>query len=270
MTTSDENRGLARRGPVFGATEDVAPLAFDLPFLEHTEATIEANLALDEALLVAAETRGAGPALRVWEPSRLAVVLGASCRIRDDVDVAACRRDGVEIARRSSGGGTVLVGPGTLNVSIVLAADAAPGLNAVDTAQAYVLGRTARALRRLGRPVEVRGHGDLTLGDRKFAGSAQRRLRTHFLVHLSLLYDFSVEAIARYLRDPPRQPAYRGARTHDRFLTNLSLPRAEILMALRAEWGAFRPGFPPCFVPEDLVQQLVYEKFADPAWVERL
>src|SRR5262249_28452965 len=150
--------------PETSPADDDLSLSVGVGYLDHTEPDIARNLALDEALLVAAEERGAGPALRVWEPSSLAVVLGASSRLYDDVDVSACQADGVAIARRSSGGGTVVVGPGTLNVTVVLPSDAAPGLQAVDTAQAFVLGRTARALRRLGPPVEVRGHGDLTLG----------------------------------------------------------------------------------------------------------
>ncbi len=249
---------------------DLASLTFALPFLDRTEPTIEANLALDEALLIAAQEHDAGPVMRIWEPTALAVVLGASSRLQDDVNLVACRADGVLIARRSSGGGTVLVGPGTLNVTVVLPAGAAPKLDSVATAQSYVLERSARALRRLGEPVQVQGHGDLTINDRKFAGSAQRRLRSHFLVHFSLLYQFSIESVARYLHDPRKQPAYRSGRPHDHFLTNLRLPRHEILDALRVEWGADGLPISPYAVPEDLVQQLVGEKFADPAWVERL
>ena len=144
------------------AGEASAPGEVDFPGLrplDHTRPTIEEDLALDEALLIAAEEGALGPVLRLWEPRRLAVVLGASGRRLDDVDVDRCRLDGVTIARRSSGGGTVLVGPGALNVTLVLPAGAAPGLSAVDAAQAFVLERTARSLRASGPPVEVRGSG---------------------------------------------------------------------------------------------------------------
>jgi lipoate-protein ligase A len=238
-----------------------------LRYLERTYPEIEANLALDEALLVAAEERNGGPVLRVWEPDRLAVVLGASGRLHDDVDVGLCRAEGVAIARRSSGGGTVVVGPGALNVTVVLDADAAPGLNAVDTAQAYVLERFAAAIRRAGPAAEVRGLGDLTLDGRKFAGSAQRRLRRSFLVHASILYDFPIGPIDRYTRLPRRQPAYRAGRDHVSFLTCLPLPRADLLTAIRSAW----PASPEAVsVPDDLVRRLVLEHFGDPAGVERL
>lgn len=234
--------------------------------LDHTFPDIASNLALDEALLLHAETQGGAPVLRFWEPTGLAVVLGASCRRLVDVDVARCRADGVPVARRSSGGGTVIVGPGTLNVTVVLPGDAAPGLDAVDTAQAYVLERTARALRRFGPDVGVKGHGDLTRGDRKFAGSAQRRLRRFFLVHASLLYRFPIRLVSRYLHLPDRQHAYRARRSHEEFLTNLDVPRPDLLAALRSAW----PTTGSAGVPERLVAQLVADKFADPAWTERL
>ena len=69
------------------------------------------------------------------------------------------------------------------------------------------------------------GSGDLTLGRRKFSGSAQRRLREHILVHASLLYDFALDRIGRYTLMPPRRPDYRGGRSHEEFVTNLPLPR---------------------------------------------
>ena len=135
-----------------------------------------------------------------------------------------CAAEGVAIARRSSGGGTVVIGPGTLNVTVILPATAAPGLAAVDTAQAYVLDRMAQAIRRHGPAVERLGSGDLTLERRKFSGSAQRRLRNHFLVHATLLYRFPLALVERYTNVPRRQPAYRENRSHAEFLVNLHLP----------------------------------------------
>ncbi len=51
------------------------------------------------------------------------------------------------------------------------------------------------------------------IGDRKCGGSAQRRLKHWFMVHCSILNDFPIERIVRYLAIPLRQPEYRqGAR----------------------------------------------------------
>jgi lipoate-protein ligase A len=237
-------------------------------YLDRSLPTIEANLALDEALLEAAEEGGA-PVLRVWEAASLAVVMGASCRLREDVEIEACRADGVAVARRSSGGGTVVVGPGALNVAVVLPLDLAPELVAVPVAQRFVLERIACALRALGTPVDVMGSGDLTLEGRKFAGSAQRRLRRNFLVHTSILYQFPLEEISRYTAVPRRQPEYRQGRAHAEFLTNLPLPRHQILAAIRSSWLPSESSAAEAPVADDRVAHLVATKFGDPAWIER-
>ncbi len=196
--------------------------------------------------------------------------MGASDRVALNVRVDACRADGVTIARRSSGGGTVVIGPGALNVAVVLPIAAAPELKAVDTAQAYVLGRIARAIREEGPGVVVLGSGDLTLGGRKFSGSAQRRLRHHVLIHASLLYDFPLDRIGRYLSMPPRRPSYRADRPHDEFVINLPLPRDRLVGAVRRAWLADPSRPEPAEVPVGLVESLAASKFSDPSWIERL
>jgi lipoate-protein ligase A len=234
--------------------------------LDLTCATLPEDLALDEALLLAAEEDGAGPTLRLWEPPGYAVVLGASGRLADEVRRDACHADGVPVYRRSSGGGTVVLGPGVVNVAVVLPLDLDPRLAAVETAQVLVLERFAAALRALGPPVAVRGSGDLTVDGRKVAGSAQRRLRRHVLIHATLLNTLDLGCIPRYLAEPRRQPSYREGRSHADFLANLGLPPEALRDALAAAWRASGPA--PA-VPWERVRALAAEKFADPAWTSR-
>ena len=59
-----------------------------MDLLELTLPTPAENLALDEALLLEAES-GAGEVLRLWEWPAPAVVLGSGCKLAEDVDVAA-------------------------------------------------------------------------------------------------------------------------------------------------------------------------------------
>jgi lipoate-protein ligase A len=163
-----------------------------------------------------------------------------------------------------------VIGPGMLNVAVVLPVSAAPGLGAVDVAQAYVLGRIGRAIRDRGPAVELLGSGDLTVDHRKFSGSAQRRLRTHFLVHATLLYGFPLEWVDRYTHLPRRQPSYREQRSHEDFLVNLDLPRPLLIEAVRSAWLPAERSTQLTAVPEDLVRELVRTKFAERSWIERL
>ena len=237
-------------------------------FLDFGYPDVPSNLALDEAILIEAEDAGEGACLRLWESPIPAVVLGASGRLLEDVDVTLCESEKIVIARRSSGGGTVMIGPGALNVAVVLPIDFAPGLIAVDYAQLFVLERIASAIRDAGIPVRVQGSGDLTVDGRKVSGSAQRRLKSHFLVHASLLYDFPIDAIVRYTRLPKRRPAYREDRPHDVFLTNLDLTRDALGAAVKSAW--LQPDAERHEVPDALVRQLVTERFGLKSWVERL
>lgn len=236
-------------------------------FLNITLPTAAENVALDEALVVSAEEGSGGSTLRVWELDHLAVVLGASGRTLDDVNVDACRADGVPIARRSSGGGTVLIGPGALNFTVVLPIDADPRFRAVDTAQVAILERVAEAIRGTGADARVRGSGDLTLDGRKFSGSAQRRLRRTLMVHATLLYRMPAGAVSRYLRPPLRQPSYREGRSHDDFLTNLPLDRPSIVGAITTAWPCVGVGGDP---PLELARRLLAEKFGRDDWTSRL
>jgi lipoate-protein ligase A len=237
--------------------------------LDLTSSSVAEDLALDEACLIEAD-RCDGPAvLRFWEPRRYAVVMGASRSIRDDVLVAACCADGVPIWRRSSGGGTVVVGPGALNVAVILPQSTAPGLWAVDAAHRYVLERLAGSLRSAGQPVTIEGLGDLVIGGRKCGGSAQRRLKHWFMVHCSILYEMPIERLARYLALPERQPAYRLRRGHEDFLSNLPVPRRILVEAIRGTWSAGAALCPPPAGALVLVQDLVSEKFGNPSWIKR-
>ena len=241
-----------------------------IALLDLTLETVEANLALDEALLIEADEGRAGAVLRFWDFPRFAVVLGASRRLAGDVRVDACQEDEVPIVRRSSGGGTVVIGPGALNVTVILPNSAAPGLSAVDLAHRYVLDRIAGALRASERAVAVEGSGDLTVSGRKFGGSAQRRLRSWFLVHCTILHAFPLERIGRYLAVPARQPAYRAGRTHEDFLMNLDLPRTILQDLICSAWSPSSSLSPATDVPHDLLAALLSERFANRSWIERL
>jgi len=161
--------------------------------------------------------------LHLWESPRYSVVLGRSGQAEKEVDLTACQRDGVPVVRRSSGGGTVLVGPGCLNYALLLSLEARPQLHDVRQSFCLLLGSLAAALN-----LQVRGLSDLARGDRKVSGNAQRRTRHVLLHHGTLLNNFDLSIIGRYLREPVRQPDYRCGRTHEAFLQNLQLDPSEL------------------------------------------
>lgn len=187
------------------------------------------NLRLDEELL------GAGEGVfRIWESARECVVLGQSGRPERDVNLQACRSEGIPVLRRCSGGGAVLLGPGCLNYSLVLPLALHAKWRDVRYSLRWVLARMRRALGVAS--VRMEGDCDLALHDRKISGNAQRRTQTAILHHGTLLYNFDAARSEEFLRLPRRQPPYRAGRAHRDFLGNLPLTADEIRDRLGKAW----------------------------------
>ncbi len=230
-------------------------------YLDLTLPTPAENLALDEALLDEAETaREPMETLRFWESTELAVIVGRSSKIPHEVQVEICRREGIPVLRRASGGAAVVIGPGCLMYALVLNLAQRPALRAVDQAHRLVLGTLARALRALAPEVRCRGISDLVVGGQKFSGNSLRLKRENLLYHGTILYGFPVEWIDRYLAMPPRQPDYRNGRPHGQFVANLPLPAPAIREAIRTAWAATDP----CAAwPRTRTEQLAAERYGN-------
>jgi lipoate-protein ligase A len=236
-------------------------------YLDLTLPTPAQNLALDEALLDEAE-HAARPmeTLRLWEPHEPMVVVGRSSRIDTEVHREACRRRGIPILRRSSGGAAIVTGPGCLMYALVLSYPLRPVLRMIDQAHRIVLGTMASALQPLAPDVLRRGISDLTMGEVKFSGNSVRCKRDYLLYHGTVLYDFSLNLIDACLKMPPRRPDYREDRRHEAFVANLPLPGEKIRQALVSAWDAVEP----CFDwPRDRTDRLTVEQYGRREWNEK-
>ncbi|MBF0386525.1 MAG: lipoate--protein ligase family protein [Candidatus Omnitrophica bacterium] len=209
----------------------------DLSFLDPRR-----NLDYDDDLLRQAEVAGAsGPeCLRFWESPVHFVVLGRTGKEAEDVFSEACIRDSIPVLRRSSGGGTVLQGPGCLNFSLVLGKHRDPALSGITGSYVYILGKVVRALNSLGVGAALRPVCDLALAatEQKFSGNAQRRGRHFILHHGTILYAFDLGLVSRYLNIPQKMPDYRRGRTHESFITNINVRPADIRTAIAASFQA--------------------------------
>jgi lipoate-protein ligase A len=258
MTAADDHQG-----------DDSGPA---MRLLDQTLSTPAENLALDEALLDAAEMdaesssgpdAGSGEILRLWEATAPLVVIGRSSRIDEEVDRAACTRLGVPILRRSSGGAAIVAGPGCLMYAVVLSFDIRPQLRAIDVAHQFVLGRLAAALAEFLPTAEQRGTSDLAVAERKFSGNSLRVKRNHLLYHGTLLYDFPLDLISTCLRTPPRQPDYRERRTHRDFINNIPATSEQLRTSIAT---AFSAANITSQWPTERTAKLAKEKYASDAW----
>lgn len=201
--------------------------------------TPQENLALDEDLFRSADKHGDVEYLRFWESPVYFIVLGRIGKEEEDVDLAAANSDGIPVLRRSSGGGTVVQGPGCLNYTLVLSKHKYPALNDLRRSYAWISAKVIEALKPLGVEAIFRPTSDIALADseKKFSGNAQHRGKTHIFHHGTILYNFELERIARYLRMPKDVPAYRKGRSHKDFITNIPIEAARFKTSLAKVFG---------------------------------
>lgn len=178
----------------------------------------------------------ARPGVRVWTCNQTAVVLGVSRDVSIEVDEQECARRSVAIVRRASGGGTVVIGPGTMQYAFVIPhppGEEPPSLGAV---RRMCNDTVVRALGRSGvtGTVDTDASGDLRVADRKIGGLALRRQRDATLLHGTLLVEPDLEMISAVLRHPVREPEWRRGRPHRSFLAAIGcLDRETFARALQ-------------------------------------
>lgn len=158
---------------------------------DHPRDDPVANLALEEALVRAAPPRAL---LRIWQ-NRTCVVVGRGQRVTREVDLEACRRDGIPVLRRASGGGTVYQDLGNLNVTLV-----APGRRPeLLTELARLLGNVIREL----GLVPTLGERGIFVGSDKVSGLAMQVTATGTLAHGTLLVTTPARLVHAYLTPTP-------------------------------------------------------------------
>lgn len=170
-------------------------------FLDMDASDACTNMAIDEAILLGVAHGYSKNTIRFfrWKPS--AVSIGYFQSIKDEVDLKECRRLGVDVVRRITGGGAVYHDyEGELTYSIVL-----PETHKIipnDLIESFkVLCRgIIIGLNRLGVKVEFAPINDLVIGRKKISGNAQTRKHGVILQHGTILLKTNPEKIFRVLK----------------------------------------------------------------------
>lgn len=203
------------------------------------------NMAIDEAILLAQKTQPK-PTLRFYKWSSAAFSFGYFQDIASEVDVEACRADGIELVKRMTGGGTVVHG-WELTYTLVLPRDAAE----MDISEAYQrIGQSlVKAFEKLGVPAQCYtacpassetapnicltnpAEHDVMSDDKKLAGVSVRRNRDGIMfqgyISLGMPPSFILNRVSK---DPEVQQSVREQSTainiDGRFITRDALIQA--------------------------------------------
>jgi lipoate-protein ligase A len=223
-----------------------------MQLIEYDSSDPRDYLAADELLLAEAEEGRMAESLRFAEIETPAVIMGVSARWAEEANRERCRAAGVPVLRRCSGGGTVLIGRGCLNYSLILDIARDPALGSIHGSYRWIVPRIAEALSAFGPRIVHAGLSDLAWGARKVGGSSQKRRMRCILHHGTLLYDaYDVSVMDELLPCPSRAPDYRAGRSHADFLTTLPLTSAQLRMAVRRAFA-----IPPDAAPLDLTAEM--------------
>jgi len=183
------------------------------------------NMAVDEAIAYSCRTNAGPPTLRLYAWDRPSISLGYFQRPEGVVDIEACRAGGVPVVTRTTGGRAVYhddeltysltapiphpLFPPTIRGTFAVAARAlAAGMTELGVAVAVAAGDAParRAGQRSPLCFESAARDEITLDGKKLIGSAQRRWKTAFLQHGSILLQYDHDRAARCFLAPFARP----------------------------------------------------------------
>lgn len=158
------------------------------------------NVAVDEAISMAVEGRMVPNTIRFWRNINT-LVIGRSQNPEQEVDLDACRRNGVRVVRRFTGGGAVYHDLGNLNWSIVVRKGhpffRMKGVLEIfyDFSKAIVEG-----IKELGADGVFKPPNSIYIGDKKISGMAAYIKRSSILCHGTLLVKTDLNALTSLFR----------------------------------------------------------------------
>lgn len=217
------------------------------------------NMALDVAILSEVEAGRSLPTIRIYGWTPACISLGHSQDPGRELDFAAVAERGFDVVKRPTGGRAVLH-IDELTYSVIAPHDAEPWCGTQAASYQAISQAVATALQQDGfgltldrgypveKPQELRAmtpcfsstaRSEVVWGDRKVVGSAQRRFRTAFLQHGSIL----VSEAHRTLVDCLRLEASRRREYLD--IMDRNAVSLEAIHGKRPDWRRLSLGFLP-------------------------
>ena len=167
------------------------------------------NMAIDEAILKARTENKVPNTLRFYQWNPSAVSIGRFQKLENEVHVDNCKKHGVDVVRRISGGGAVYHDTeGEITYSIVAKLNDL-GCNDLDMLSAYqkICSGLNEAVRILGtkaeyRPPDPKRCPNLAISGKKISGNAQTSKKGILLQHGTFMLDINHEKMFTFLRVP--------------------------------------------------------------------
>ncbi|MDX1375250.1 MAG: alpha/beta fold hydrolase [Burkholderiales bacterium] len=165
------------------------------------------NVAFDQALIEAHAARRAPDTLRFLR-FRPCALVGLHQILSHEVRVEFCRRHGIEVGRRITGGGGLYLDEGQLGWELVLDRRALGTTDLAAIAE-RICGAAALGLRALGVPAQFRPRNDIEIDGRKISGTGGFIDGATLFYQGTLLVDFDAARMIEALKVPAEKLAKR-------------------------------------------------------------
>ncbi|MGQ9542577.1 MAG: lipoate--protein ligase family protein [Candidatus Bathyarchaeia archaeon] len=159
------------------------------------------NMAIDEAILICRSKGDSPNTIRLygWKPS--AVSIGFFQSLQDEVDLEACKREGVDVVRRITGGGAVYHdSQGEVTYSLVVGEDEKDIPKDILNSYRLICGGIVKGLEIMGVQASFQPINDVVVNGRKISGNAQTRKMGIILQHGTVLVDADLNRMFRLLK----------------------------------------------------------------------
>jgi lipoate-protein ligase A len=207
----------------------------------------------------------------LWQTGRC-VMLGCNQVADAEVDLDSAGKLGVNIVRRSSGGGTIYTDGGTLQFTQIAPFQLGSGSSARE--RESLSKPMLNALRKIGANAALDGRNDITLYGAKISGMAQYYSGGRACSHGSLLYSANADVLAEVLRPDEEKIKAKALRSVRARVTNVidhldhNLPLREFWSILKdiikTEYGVEEYKLTPVDVAE--IERIRAGKFASDDW----
>ena len=229
--------------------------------------------ALDESIARARSAGQVPDTLHFYRRRPPAVTVGYSLEAAEEVDLDYCRRHGIDVVRRLSGGGAIYTDDRQLVYSLATK-DVLP--SRVEDSMAMVCRALAKAITSLGAPAVFWPPNDVLVNGRKVSGSAQLRKWGVVLQHGTVLVDADAEEMFGALKVPGEKLEKHSLEDPRRRITTLhaelgrTVAMDEVKAALK---NAFEEAFGASLAPGHptsgemaLAEELSRSKYGNDGW----
>lgn len=235
------------------------------------------HVALDEVLSHEVAGGRRPPLLRIWDWDSPLVVIGSFQSVRNEIDLDAAARLGVDVVRRISGGGAMFMEPGNcITYSLIVPPTLVDGMSFTQS-YAFLDAWVVEALRSVGINARYVPINDIASDQGKIGGAAQKRFVSGAVLHhATMAYDIDAEKMTQVIRIGKAKLSDKGIRSAvkrvDPMRSQTGMTRAAIIDALLESFRAGHETRDAGYSDAELAAaaDLVASKFSSPEWTHRV